>query len=253
MSISPMSPINDPDLYIEHRNQLNKLGSSCEAMDETDLSSPFIPSGPATLNKVFCCANDSTSSSKPGPVVGNSRGTFLGRPGSAVQIITTAAPSSTPPLLTSPDGNAKLTHSITLDDVDGSNTVVKKVGVCTTEKKSPRRVSIEQTATKPSTNAKSSTNNDNTSTTTKRTTTSNASTANHAVKHDRSSPSAAIKTITSTASNLGATLSTSTAHTAASTAASTGRISPSRSYDDMIKFVFTEHGIKVISDREYVV
>ncbi|XP_058120966.1 uncharacterized protein LOC131288523 [Anopheles ziemanni] len=252
MSISPISPISDPDLYIEHRNQLNKIGSSCEVMDETDLPSPFIPSGPAALNKVFCCANDSTSSSKTGTVVGSSRGTFLGRPGSAVQIITTAAPSSTPPLLTSPDGNAKLTHTITLDDVDGSSTVVKKVGVCTSEKLSPRRVSIEQTATKPSTNAKSSTNNDNTSTTTKRTTTSNASTAN-AVKHDRSSPSATIKTITSIASNLGATLSTSTAHTAASTAASTGRISPSRSYDDMIKFVFTEHGIKVISDREYVV
>lgn len=27
----------------------------------------------------------------------------------------------------------------------------------------------------------------------------------------------------------------------------------SRNYDDMIKFVFTEHGIKVISDKEYVV
>lgn len=33
----------------------------------------------------------------------------------------------------------------------------------------------------------------------------------------------------------------------------TGRISPSKSYTDMIKFVFTEHGIRVISDREYVV
>ena len=32
-----------------------------------------------------------------------------------------------------------------------------------------------------------------------------------------------------------------------------GRKSPSKSYNDMIKFVFTEHGIKVISDREYVV
>jgi hypothetical protein len=34
---------------------------------------------------------------------------------------------------------------------------------------------------------------------------------------------------------------------------STGRKSPSKSYNDMIKFVFTEHGIRVISDREYVV
>lgn len=31
------------------------------------------------------------------------------------------------------------------------------------------------------------------------------------------------------------------------------RLSPNRSYNDMIKFVFTEHGIKVISDKEYVV
>lgn len=31
------------------------------------------------------------------------------------------------------------------------------------------------------------------------------------------------------------------------------RLSPNRSYSDMIKFVFTEHGIKVISDKEYVV
>jgi hypothetical protein len=32
-----------------------------------------------------------------------------------------------------------------------------------------------------------------------------------------------------------------------------GRVSPSKSYDEMIQFVFTEHGIKVISDKEYVV
>lgn len=31
-----------------------------------------------------------------------------------------------------------------------------------------------------------------------------------------------------------------------------GRFSP-KTYDEMIKFVFTEHGIKVISDKEYVV
>lgn len=31
-----------------------------------------------------------------------------------------------------------------------------------------------------------------------------------------------------------------------------GRFSP-KSYDEMIKFVFTEHGIRVISDKEYVV
>lgn len=30
-------------------------------------------------------------------------------------------------------------------------------------------------------------------------------------------------------------------------------ISPSKSYSELVQFVFTEHGIKVISDREYVV
>lgn len=35
-------------------------------------------------------------------------------------------------------------------------------------------------------------------------------------------------------------------------ARSVGRFSP-KSYDEMIKFVFTEHGIRVISDKEYVV
>ncbi len=34
---------------------------------------------------------------------------------------------------------------------------------------------------------------------------------------------------------------------------STARVSPSKSYSELVQFVFTEHGIKVISDREYVV
>lgn len=34
---------------------------------------------------------------------------------------------------------------------------------------------------------------------------------------------------------------------------STARVSPSKSYSDLVQFVFTEHGIRVISDREYVV
>lgn len=38
----------------------------------------------------------------------------------------------------------------------------------------------------------------------------------------------------------------------ASNAKHHGRFSP-KTYDEMIKFVFTEHGIKVISDKEYVV
>uniref|UniRef100_A0A182SM02 Uncharacterized protein n=1 Tax=Anopheles maculatus TaxID=74869 RepID=A0A182SM02_9DIPT len=113
MSISPISPVNDPDLYIEQQNQRNKLGSSCEAMDETDFPIPPIPVGAATLNKVFCCATEPT---KPSGI----RGTFLGRPGSAVQIITTAAPSP----VTSPDGTTTKSivqqQHITLDDSDCS-------------------------------------------------------------------------------------------------------------------------------------
>lgn len=34
---------------------------------------------------------------------------------------------------------------------------------------------------------------------------------------------------------------------------SQARVSPSKSYSELVQFVFTEHGIKVISDREYVV
>ncbi|EAU77394.1 AGAP009545-PA, partial [Anopheles gambiae str. PEST] len=112
---------------------------------------------------------------------------------------------------------------------------------------------------KPSTNGK-----DNTSTaaagappSTKRTTARAANTTVETVATERSggggsSSSSGTKRVATTKSNtnVGATLGTSAAQTAGG---STGRISPSRSYDDMIKFVFTEHGIKVISDREYVV
>uniref|UniRef100_A0A182K166 Cytidyltransferase-like domain-containing protein n=1 Tax=Anopheles christyi TaxID=43041 RepID=A0A182K166_9DIPT len=257
MSISPISPINDPDLYIEAQNQRNKLGASCEAMDETDFPIPPLP--PTTLNKVFCCATDSNSKSTQG--TGGSRGTFLGRPGSAVQIITTAAPVPTPPLVTSPDGtttNPAAQH-ITLDD---TSDIGKKVGEIANVKGG-----LSPKPTKSSTNAKSSTNKDNTSTTaatsssTKRTTTTTIATTTTAT----SSTSASIatergstkrgamiamnKSNTASSHNLGSTLSASTPQTKGPT----GRISPSRSYDDMIKFVFTEHGIKVISDREYVV
>uniref|UniRef100_A0A182NE84 Cytidyltransferase-like domain-containing protein n=1 Tax=Anopheles dirus TaxID=7168 RepID=A0A182NE84_9DIPT len=252
MSISPISPINDPDLYIEHQNQRNKLGSSCDAMDETDFPMPPIPTGPpTTLNKVFCCATDTKSATA-------NRATFLGRPGSAVQIITTAAPVPAPPIVTSPDGTANPVLHITLEANDDSSASGKKVGAIIADKGSPRRVSIEQTqCVKTSTVARNSTKTDNTSTSTKRTTTTATGTcdsmATERTSTKRSAPIALPKVNTPATSNLGATLSTSTAHASgAATAAnaSTGRISPSRSYDDMIKFVFTEHGIKVISDRE---
>uniref|UniRef100_A0A182VV24 Cytidyltransferase-like domain-containing protein n=1 Tax=Anopheles minimus TaxID=112268 RepID=A0A182VV24_9DIPT len=253
MSISPVSPINDPDLYIEHQNQRNKLGSSCEAMDETDFPIPPLPAGaPTTLNKVFCCANDNKTNT--------ARGTFLGRPGSAVQIITTAAPLPNPPLVTSPDGTTNLAQQhITLEE-SGDCSAGKKVGESVACVGSPQRcgVSVDHTPanTKPSTNAKNSTNNDKTSTTssTKRTTTNSTSSDTIATERSSTKRGALGLPKATAGSKLGATLSTSTAHTVGPSAnASTGRISPSRSYDDMIKFVFTEHGIKVISDREYVV
>ncbi|XP_061512741.1 uncharacterized protein LOC1271366 isoform X1 [Anopheles gambiae] len=262
MSISPISPVNDPDLYIEAQNQRNKLGAaSCEAMDETDFPIPPLP--PTTLNKVFCCATESNSKPASPGTTGGSRGTFLSRPGSAVQIVTTAAPMPTPPLVTSPDGTttnpagAAALH-ITLDD---GTTGKKKVG----ENANAKGASVRE-PTKPSTNAKPSTNGkDNTSTaaagappSTKRTTATAANTTVETVATERSggggssSSSSGTKRVATTKSNtnVGATLGTSAAQTAGG---STGRISPSRSYDDMIKFVFTEHGIKVISDREYVV
>jgi hypothetical protein len=40
--------------------------------------------------------------------------------------------------------------------------------------------------------------------------------------------------------------------TASSLPKAYGRFSP-KTYNEMIKFVFTEHGIRVISDKEYVV
>ncbi|XP_035908685.1 nicotinamide/nicotinic acid mononucleotide adenylyltransferase 1 isoform X1 [Anopheles stephensi] len=201
MSISPISPINDPDLYIEHQNQRNKLGSSCEAMDETDFPMPPIPT---TLNKVFCCAGESPTATKPT----GTRGTFLGRPGSAVQIITTAAPSP----VTSPDGTTgtkSIVQHITLDESDAS--AGKKVGA------SPRRCSGGGGGHTESTN---STNNDNTTTTTtptssssstKRTTTTTTATTNNSTDNiatDRSS-----STKRDAIAMTKATLSTSTAQT----------------------------------------
>ncbi|XP_050077546.1 uncharacterized protein LOC126564520 isoform X2 [Anopheles maculipalpis] len=248
MSISPISPINDPDLYIEQQNQRNKHGSSCEAMDETDFPIPPLPVvGAATLNKVFCCANESN---KPTAT----RGTFLGRPGSAVQIITTSAPSP----VTSPEGTTPksiVQQHITLDESDSS--AGKKVGEegVLGKGRSPRR-SSGQTECTNSTNNDSTTTTNTTSTptsssSTKRTTTTK--TTNNSTDTMATERSSGSSTKRGTIAITKATLSTNTAQTigaSSSSTSATGRISPSRSYDDMIKFVFTEHGIKVISDRE---
>lgn len=80
MSISPVSPVNDNEVYVECQNQLNSLNSATEeSMDETDFPRN-------TLNRVFCCGNenDTKNSAK------NMRG-FLSAPGGAVQIVTTTS------------------------------------------------------------------------------------------------------------------------------------------------------------------
>lgn len=80
MSISPVSPVHDNDVYVECQNQLNSLNSATEeSMDETDFPRN-------TLNRVFCCGNenDTKNSAK------NMRG-FLTAPGGAVQIVTTTS------------------------------------------------------------------------------------------------------------------------------------------------------------------
>ncbi|XP_058058060.1 uncharacterized protein LOC131209091 isoform X1 [Anopheles bellator] len=244
MSISPISPINDPDLYIEHQNRRNQLGSSCEAMDETDFPSPPAPATGVTINKVFCCAND-TKSAPPNSI--SSNGLFrTGRPGSAVQIITTSAPTPAPPSVTSPDGTTKPAQHITLDDGQDRRMSAKKVGDNAAAEISPRPATSPVVG-RSSTRAKTSTNDDSATRTTSIKRTTLPSTVASVSPANKNTASATTKPSTKTTNSLGATLCTSTTdRPIASPTASTGRISPSRSYDDMIKFVFTEHGIKTV-------
>uniref|UniRef100_A0A1Q3FV90 Nicotinamide-nucleotide adenylyltransferase n=1 Tax=Culex tarsalis TaxID=7177 RepID=A0A1Q3FV90_CULTA len=187
MSISPVSPVNDNEVYVECQNQLNTLNSaSVESMDETDFPR-------ATLNRVFCCGteNDSKNSAK------NMRG-FLSAPGGAVQIITPTA--STASSVTPDSGIGTVSY----------RTADEKVGEKEAEKKPL------------------------------------------AQKHRISTVTIAKSEINS-GSPVQTGASPATKQKASKPEESTGRVSPAKSYDDMIKFVFTEHGIKVISDREYVV
>uniref|UniRef100_A0A8D8HB15 Nicotinamide-nucleotide adenylyltransferase n=3 Tax=Culex pipiens TaxID=7175 RepID=A0A8D8HB15_CULPI len=177
MSISPVSPVNENDDYIECQNQLNTLNS--ESMDETDFPRN-------ALNRVFCCGteNDAKNSAK------NMRG-FLSAPGGAVQIITTKATTA-----------ASVTVDSAIDTVS-YRTADEKVG--------------EEVEKKP------------------------------LAQNNRTSTTTVTKPAPEVCSDA------APAASPASKEESTGRVSPAKSYDDMIKFVFTEHGIKVISDREYVV
>lgn len=185
MSISPVSPLNDNEDYIECQNQLNTLNSATmESMDETDF--------PRTaLNRVFCCGteNDAKNPAK------NMRG-FLSAPGGAVKIITKKA---TPASSVTPDPGIDTVSYRTADE---------KVG--------------EEAEKQP------------------------------LAQKNRTS-TAVTKSASEVCSDVAPAASPASKQKVSKPEESTGRVSPAKSYDDMIKFVFTEHGIKVISDREYVV
>ncbi|XP_058826277.1 nicotinamide/nicotinic acid mononucleotide adenylyltransferase 3 isoform X2 [Topomyia yanbarensis] len=100
MSISPVSPVNDNDIYIERQNELNTL----ESMDETDFPR-------ATLNRVFCCGTENNA--KNAPSNKNVRG-FLSHPGGAVRAVQTMI-SATDSTITSDSGINSVPHH-TVDD-----------------------------------------------------------------------------------------------------------------------------------------
>lgn len=218
MSISPVSPIIDDD-YVECRNELNTL-NTLESMDETDFPRN-------TLNRVFCCGteNESKSSSK------GTRG-FLTHPGSAVKITTSTITSS------SSSGTDSGIVSISQHIVDD------KVGNTTSS--AQNRTNNSEPSTKTSTKALDTQRQQNSpNSTAKATQREPKNTKDLQLSVAELAKSRSVQSTPATVNKA------SSQTTAASSSA--GRISPSKSYDDMIKFVFTEHGIKVISDREYVV
>ncbi|XP_055598344.1 nicotinamide/nicotinic acid mononucleotide adenylyltransferase 3-like [Uranotaenia lowii] len=197
MSISPVSPINDNDAYIESQNERNAL-NTLESMDETDFQR-------ATLNRVFCCG---TESNDQVPV--KSTRSFLTHPGSAVQIITSTASSA--PILPGSD------KGTVVDDKVGDNKcTIATISGTANSQSAPQGFRTSQ----------------------KKSTGRNAPTPDiDLVEHNvRKAPIKILPGTSDTVANQD----------------SPGGTSPSKSYDDMIKFVFTEHGIRVISDREYVV
>lgn len=235
MSISPVSPINGNDDYVESRNELNTL-SRLESMDETDFPQN-------TLNRVFCCGteNNAKTSAK------NARG-FLTHPGSAVQIITTTttpAATSNASSVVSNSGVGSIAHH-TGDGKVGDNgstipTSTKKNETCTTSNTTAQ-------------DAQSQLNLSNST---------GKITLEDSKKHKdlklcvteleipRIQSNASITTAASNETNNH--VESSKHRNRGTVSSSADRISPAKSYDDMIKFVFTEHGIRVISDREYVV
>ncbi|XP_053693338.1 nicotinamide/nicotinic acid mononucleotide adenylyltransferase 3 isoform X2 [Sabethes cyaneus] len=74
MNISPISPVNNSEIYIKSQNELNTR-NTLESMDETDLPR-------TTLNRVFCCATENSDKAIP---TRNTRG-IMSHPGGAVQV-----------------------------------------------------------------------------------------------------------------------------------------------------------------------
>lgn len=235
MSISPVSPINDNDAYVESRNELNTL-NRLESMDETDFPQN-------TLNRVFCCGTENNSKTSARNVRG-----FLTHPGSAVQVITTSttsAATSNASSVVSDSGVGSITHR-TADGKVGDNsstitTSTKNNETCTTSKTTAQDAQSEHNlhnSTGKSTLEDSKNHKDLKLCVTD-------------LEIPRIQGSAPITTAASNETNNH--VESSKDRNRGSVISSAGRISPAKSYDDMIKFVFTEHGIRVISDREYVV
>ncbi|XP_055540686.1 nicotinamide/nicotinic acid mononucleotide adenylyltransferase 3 isoform X2 [Wyeomyia smithii] len=216
MNISPISPVNDDAIYIKCQNELNTL-NTLESMDETDLPR-------TTLNRVFCCTaenSDKNISSK------SARG-IMSHPGGAVQVKTTTVASGLNPSTAVSTLDAFVYHS-TDDKVGGSSSALENDPRSTANK---ARAQVSPTK--------------------------NVSCNKSTCKDTQSKLEYLKLGIISDPNIKGtkmATMNTQKMQPVDSDSPLTtaDRISPSKSYDDMIKFVFTEHGIRVISDHEYVV
>ncbi|XP_065079021.1 uncharacterized protein LOC135702003 isoform X1 [Ochlerotatus camptorhynchus] len=232
MSISPVSPINDNDDYVESRNELNTF-STLESMDDTDFPQN-------TLNRVFCCGTENNAKT----ATRNARG-FLTHPGSAVQIITTtttSAATSNASSVVSDSGVGSIAHHT----ADGK--------VCDNKSTIPTSTKKYETCTKGNTTAQDAQSDLNLHNSTGKSTLEDSKKPKDLklcvteLEIPRIQSNASITTAASNETNIHVESSKDR-----NRGTSAGRISPAKSYDDMIKFVFTEHGIRVISDREYVV
>ncbi|XP_055636860.1 nicotinamide/nicotinic acid mononucleotide adenylyltransferase 3 isoform X2 [Toxorhynchites rutilus septentrionalis] len=101
MNISPGSPINDHDAYVNCQNDFN-THNTLESMDETDFPR-------STLNRVFCCGNENNMKNPIKSVRG-----IMSHPGGAVQVIETST-SSTSSSIACESGIDSLSHH-TVDD-----------------------------------------------------------------------------------------------------------------------------------------